>query len=103
MDDRLLAAELLGGSGHWIEAGEVMDALRPFLEERRRWRIRSRVHRLAALATWVALQEGGCPAAERAWTEEKGWADSLGFEAQDLRAGMIAMDAAALQCPQIGP
>lgn len=84
MDERILAAERLVEEEAWTEVGTVLDGLRPFLEERHRWRVQERVVRFVALTLELARNQGGCPAVREGWTREVRWAREIRVEEKAL-------------------
>jgi len=86
MDDRLLIAERLLAADALDDARRVLDALKPFLEERLRWRIGGRVVRRVHLQLMLEEAAGGCPAVWVAWESERAWASGLRVEEDALLA-----------------
>ncbi len=93
MDDRLLVAGELVRAGADVEAAEVLRTLRPFIEERRRWRVRGRVLQFVALELELAYRGAECEGVRARWPHEVEWAGTLAVEAELL---LEALDVEAL-------
>lgn len=100
MDERLNVAERLLVSGELEYAATVLDDLRLFIEERRRWQVRNRVGRLAWLSLELSFREGGCELVESRWQREEVWAAGLGIDTGDLRDRMPRTEGRALECEE---
>lgn len=92
MDDRLLVAEHLVESERLHEADRVLDGLRPFMEERRRWRVRGRVLHLVELSVRIVYREGGCDGVQDTWPLEIRWAGEFDLPPGELLRGLGHLD-----------
>ncbi|MEX2374188.1 MAG: hypothetical protein WD942_01205, partial [Dehalococcoidia bacterium] len=93
-NDQLLVIDRLFVDGSYERAHEILEGLRPVLEDRLAWFTTPDIaQELVIRSLEIAEATAGCPGVSEQWSEDSRWLETFGWDAQSVQRSWEQGDA----------